>query len=40
MTGPLQAVVTNPREGGATFSLRHRLFRALWGLVWSGAGVC
>lgn len=39
MTGPLLAIVTNPKEGGATFSLRHRLFRALWGLVWSSLGI-
>lgn len=38
MTGILDAVRTNPLEGGATFSLRHRAFRMIWGLVWKGLG--
>lgn len=35
----LEASKTNPREGGATFSLRHRLFRLFWGLVWHSFGI-
>lgn len=30
----LDAKVTNPLEGGPNFSLRHRLFRAVWTLCW------
>lgn len=31
----LPAAVTKPQEGGATFSLRHRLFRLAWSLAWT-----
>ena len=30
----LDAEKSNVREGGPSFSLKHRLFRALWSLVW------
>lgn len=36
MSHALDASKSNPLEGGATFSLRHRLFRALWNLAWFG----
>lgn len=35
---PLEASVTQPRLGGASFSLKHRLYRLLWSLVWGGLG--
>lgn len=31
---PLDAKVSNPREGGPSFSVRHRLTRVAWGVVW------
>ena len=30
----LNAEHSNPREGGPSFSLRHRLLRVVWGVVW------
>lgn len=39
MTDALDASTTNPREGGATFSLGHRLFRGVWGVVWQALGI-
>lgn len=39
MTDVLDASTTSPREGGATYSLRHRLFRAAWGVVWYSLGI-
>jgi len=30
----LNAEQFNPREGGPSFALRHRLFRLVWSLVW------
>lgn len=39
MTGPLPAAQTCPKEGGATYSLRHRMFRAAWGVVWFLFGI-
>lgn len=39
MTGPLPATQTRPKEGGATYSLRHRTFRAAWGVVWLMFGI-
>lgn len=35
----LEASLSNPREGGPTFSLRHRLFRLAWTLVWKSFGI-
>ncbi|WEK05685.1 MAG: putative colanic acid biosynthesis acetyltransferase [Candidatus Devosia phytovorans] len=34
MSAPLDARVARPLGGGASFSLRHRLLRALWGVTW------
>lgn len=34
----LDAEKSNPREGGPSFSLKHRLFRAAWGVTWSLLG--
>ncbi|MBL0375023.1 putative colanic acid biosynthesis acetyltransferase [Rhizobium sp. KVB221] len=34
----LDAGKSNPREGGPSFSLKHRIFRAAWGLTWSLLG--
>lgn len=31
---PLNAVTANSRFGGASFSLRHRATRAIWGIAW------
>ncbi|MDO9405023.1 MAG: putative colanic acid biosynthesis acetyltransferase [Polaromonas sp.] len=31
---PLDASQSKPLEGGPSFSLRHRLFRAAWNLTW------
>lgn len=31
---PLDASRTRPLEGGASFSLRNRLLRVIWGLAW------
>lgn len=39
MSDILDAASTKPRGGGATFSLRHRMFRGLWTLVWCGLGI-
>ena len=39
MTGILEADQTHPMQGGATFSLRHRLFRLVWAFVWGTIGV-
>lgn len=30
----LDARESKPTEGGASFTLRHRVFRAVWGLAW------
>jgi putative colanic acid biosynthesis acetyltransferase WcaF len=30
----LNAIKTRPMEGGASFSLRHRSIRVIWGAVW------
>jgi putative colanic acid biosynthesis acetyltransferase WcaF len=30
----LKATDTNPREGGPSFSLGHRVYRAVWAVVW------
>ncbi|MET3925011.1 putative colanic acid biosynthesis acetyltransferase [Devosia sp. 2618] len=35
MSQVLEASRTNPREGGASFPLRHRAFRALWNVTWA-----
>lgn len=35
----LDARTSNPREGGPSFALRHRLTRLVWSLVWSGFGI-
>lgn len=34
----LDARKTNPREGGPSFSFRHRLLRFAWGIVWGLLG--
>ena len=34
----LKAEQSNPREGGPSFSLKHRLFRAGWNLTWALLG--
>lgn len=34
MTRPRASDATLPLEGGATFPFRHRLFRAIWNIVW------
>jgi putative colanic acid biosynthesis acetyltransferase WcaF len=34
MSEPLAASVSNPRKGGASFSLGNRLARVAWGLAW------
>lgn len=34
MSRPLDASESNPVEGGATYPLSHRLFRAAWGATW------
>lgn len=34
MVTPLDARLSNPREGGPSFSLGHRMFRAVWGVTW------
>ncbi len=34
----LDARQSNPREGGPSFSLRHRLLRLAWGVVWGILG--
>ena len=34
MSAPLDARLTNPREGGASFPLRHRLERAAFRTLW------
>lgn len=36
---PLDASIENPREGGASFPLKHRLLRLLWSLVWNVFGI-
>jgi putative colanic acid biosynthesis acetyltransferase WcaF len=33
MSDILDAASTKPREGGTTFSLRHRVFRGIWNVV-------
>lgn len=35
MRGPIDARLTNPREGGASFPLHHRFERAAFRIVWS-----
>lgn len=35
MSGPMDASVTRPTEGGATYPLSHRLYRMAWGLTWA-----
>ena len=32
---PLDAAISHVREGGASFPLRHRLFRLCWNVVWT-----
>lgn len=39
MTTPLDARSTNPRTGGASFSVRNRMARAIWNLVWRSMGI-
>lgn len=34
----LDARKSKPQEGGASFSLRHRVFRVLWGISWAMLG--
>ncbi len=34
----LDAKQSNPREGGPSFSLRHRLFRLVWNICWAMLG--
>lgn len=34
----LDAKQSNPREGGPSFSLKHRLLRLVWGIVWGLSG--
>lgn len=34
MNRPLDAAESNPVEGGATYPISHRLFRAVWGATW------
>jgi putative colanic acid biosynthesis acetyltransferase WcaF len=34
----LDAKESNPREGGPSFPLKHRLFRAAWNLTWAALG--
>ena len=34
----LDAEKSNVREGGPSFSLKHRIFRAVWNLTWALAG--
>lgn len=36
---PLDAAASDPRHGGASFPLRHRLIRLGWAVVWRGFGV-
>src|SRR4051812_15292538 len=38
MEAPLNALVTSPRKGGASFDLRHRCVRLAWALVWHAVG--
>ncbi|WJH39671.1 putative colanic acid biosynthesis acetyltransferase [Aliirhizobium terrae] len=38
MTPLLDARSANPREGGPSFALRHRLTRLAWAVVWNGLG--
>lgn len=35
---PLDAKISNPRMGGPSFPLRHRLFRLAWTCVWALLG--
>ncbi|MDD1532489.1 MULTISPECIES: putative colanic acid biosynthesis acetyltransferase [unclassified Bradyrhizobium] len=39
MSEILKAVETNPREGGATFTLKNRFERLIWSIVWNGFGI-
>lgn len=39
MSEILDASTTNPMEGGSSFSLKHKLLRASWGLIWSLLGI-
>ncbi|AYD00575.1 colanic acid biosynthesis acetyltransferase [Neorhizobium sp. NCHU2750] len=34
----LDAKLSNPREGGPSFSLRHRIVRFVWALIWGAFG--
>jgi putative colanic acid biosynthesis acetyltransferase WcaF len=34
----LDAKLSNPREGGPSFSVKHRLTRLAWAVVWNGLG--
>lgn len=34
MSAPLDAATSRPAEGGATYPLSHRLYRAAWGVTW------
>jgi putative colanic acid biosynthesis acetyltransferase WcaF len=38
MTSLLDARSANPREGGPSFSLKHRLIRLAWNVVWNCFG--
>jgi len=38
MTAPLDATQSNPKQGGASFPLRHRLLRLAWSIVWGTLG--
>lgn len=38
MTSLLDAKYANPRDGGPSFSLRHRLSRLAWGVAWNVFG--
>ena len=35
MSGPMDASVSRPTEGGATYPLAHRLYRLAWILTWA-----
>jgi putative colanic acid biosynthesis acetyltransferase WcaF len=37
-TSPLDAKLSNPLMGGASFPLSHRLTRLAWGIVWTAFG--
>ncbi|WP_298425048.1 putative colanic acid biosynthesis acetyltransferase [Rhodoblastus sp.] len=39
MNALLDPIRFRPRDGGPSFTLRHRLFRLAWTIVWNGLGV-